>query len=105
MQTKEGLKAIRSANQIKVANTAPAVPGPQGQNPEPNPVPMITGQKGGRFIVATKVVNFILNIAVYVQKKLFNQKSFLKTVAFCYKLVTLHTILKIFKRFLYCYEW
>lgn len=32
------------------ANNAPAVPGAKGEKPEPKPVPIKTGRKGGRFI-------------------------------------------------------
>lgn len=39
-----------ATNQTIVAANAPAVPGPHGQKPHPKPVPIITGNNGGRFI-------------------------------------------------------
>jgi hypothetical protein len=62
---------------MAVARTAPAVPGPQGQNPAPKPVPMTTGSKEGLLITPAKVPLFILNIANYGIKKYKIAKSFL----------------------------
>lgn len=41
-------ESVSQAVQMRVANTEPAVPGPQGQKPLPKPVPMMTGSSGGR---------------------------------------------------------
>jgi hypothetical protein len=38
------------ADHIAVANKAPAVPGPHGQKPLPNPEPIIIGNSGALFI-------------------------------------------------------
>ena len=41
------------------ASNAPAVPGAKGEKPEPKPVPINTGRKGGRFhsLLITKLQN------------------------------------------------
>ena len=38
------------ADHIAVANKSPAVPGPHGQKPLPNPEPIIIGNSGALFI-------------------------------------------------------
>lgn len=45
--TKDGSQRLSSPQTI-VAKTLPAVPGPHGQKPLPNPVPISIGKKGGR---------------------------------------------------------
>jgi hypothetical protein len=70
------------ANHIAVASTAPAVPGPHGQKPAPNPVARTTASIELRFILGCKITYFILNNAVNGQKKLFSIKKFSKKDCF-----------------------
>jgi uncharacterized OsmC-like protein len=42
-----GVRTQANPSHMTVARTAPAVPGPQGQNPAPNPVAMTTASLEG----------------------------------------------------------
>jgi hypothetical protein len=64
------------AHHTSVATTAPAVPGPQGQKPAQNPVPIIIGKKDGRFINFVQKYTILFKKSRKVAKKTQKRKKF-----------------------------
>lgn len=86
-----GTSTACKANHINVATMAPIVPGPHGQKPAPNPVPIIVGNSGNFLIVAAKVLKLFEIKYVQIIKKHKNKENFLYRCRFSATIVYLCT--------------
>ena len=68
-------KSEDSANQPIKATMLPAVPGPHGQKPLPNPVPINIGMSGGRLSEILFLLFIVFSVIFFFLKRKINRKN------------------------------